>query len=124
MSAYDCVCDYDPPEFATVRNIKAARKQQRCTECGCIIQPGEPYHCITGKWEGWMNTFKHCQRCRELIAFVQASIPCFCWAYDNVFEDARECAREYGHEAPGLRFGVARRIYKIQEHAAATRGLP
>jgi hypothetical protein len=104
-----CYCDYDAPEAWSSR-ISTARKPHVCEECSCIIQPGEKYEYVWGKWEGIVSIFKTCTRCLEIRSFVKASVPCFCWAHGNLHEDARDTAQHYMHEADGLMFGTLRRI--------------
>jgi hypothetical protein len=59
----DCCCyDYDPPEFYRAV-IRTARHAHRCCECGEEIAPGRKYECVTGKWDGRLDSFKTCARC-------------------------------------------------------------
>lgn len=52
MSNY---CD-SPPAFYTEQRVKA-RKPHKCCETGRMIQPGEMYWRINGKWEGGLSSF-------------------------------------------------------------------
>lgn len=108
----DCYCDYDPPEFAS-RAVRAARKPHRCEECGGPIQPGERYESVAGKWDGIFTEFKTCERCFDIRQWVQNNVPCFCWAYGNMIEDAGTAIVDAVSRAPaetvGLRFGFLRR---------------
>lgn len=114
----DCACDYDPPIFFSEWQ-PVARKAHKCDECGGQIQPGEKYERCSGMWErGEMQTFKVCARCLELRNYVQAHVPCFCWAYGNIIDDAIETAQHWAHEAPGLLFGAYRRRIAIQRQRA------
>lgn len=108
-----CYCDYDPAEFIAVET-RRARKMHRCSECAHAISPGETYRHIRGKWDGMMYTFRQCPRCLDLIAYVEAHIPCFCWAYASMIDDAVETIREFEWEAPGLGFGARRRLVAIK----------
>lgn len=113
-----CFCDYDPAEFYHAQRRKA-RKPHKCDECRRAIQPGETYEHARGKWEGDVGTFDTCCRCLALRDFVQAHVPCFCWAHGNMIEDATETADEYAHETVGLKFGALRRevlIYRGQKY--------
>jgi hypothetical protein len=107
-----CSCDYDMPEFYTAR-IHTARKQHKCSECGCKINPGERYENVFGGWCGEVDNPKTCCRCLDLREYVKAHVPCFCFAHHNVHEDAMETAREWSHEAAGLLFGAYRRMIAI-----------
>ena len=60
-----CYCDYDAPEFHLTRE-RTARKQHKCCECGHVIEPGERYEHVTGKWDGHIGTFHTCLPCSEL----------------------------------------------------------
>lgn len=108
-----CYCDYEPPE-AHSRSLRKARKAHRCDECFRSIAPGETYEYVWGKWEGDVSTFKTCPRCLKLREWLQAHVPCFCWAHGNLIEDASNTVEDYAHEAPGLRFGFLRRKVLIE----------
>ena len=113
MTADACYCDYDPAEFYH-REERKARKPQKCGECGRKIAPGERYEHVRGKWCGEVDTCRTCQRCLVLRKWVQAHVPCFCWHFGNMREDARETISEYAHECPGLWFGWGRREVAIR----------
>lgn len=110
--SYDCSCDYDPPEFITILSRKA-RKIHHCYECSGEIRPGEVHEYVSGKWYGDLNWFRTCERCRDIRKWVHNNIPCFCWAYGNLDEDAGHAVEEACFRAPletaGLRFGFLRR---------------
>jgi hypothetical protein len=122
--SYDCVCDYDPPEFYEAR-IQKARKQYKCEECTGTIEPGEPYEYVAGRWDGYFDTFKTCQRCVDLRTWVKNNIPCTCWAHGNLREDLREsvehAAFRAADETAGIRFGFLRRLVAIDKFNAARR---
>jgi hypothetical protein len=111
MSA--CHCDYEPPSVYVATKPKA-RAEHRCTECGSKIARGETYERVFAVWDGYAQTCKTCARCLDLRAFVTSFVPCFCWAHNNLHQDARDCAEAWGHEAPGLQFGTLRRIYNAK----------
>jgi hypothetical protein len=97
-----CFCDYDPAEFYWSR-VHRARKQHKCHECGKHIERYERYERVTAKWEGMIETCLTCERCLAVRGYVQAHVPCFCWAHHNMLDDAIECMREFSHElAPGM----------------------
>lgn len=108
-----CFCDYEMPEFCHIE-LRKARKEHRCDECGRIIERGDTYENVHGKWDGRLDTFKTCSRCLALKEWVRTHVPCFCWAYGNVREDALETARSYADQAPGLLFGAYRREVAIR----------
>lgn len=113
----DCWCDYEPAEWVS-KKMHVARKEHRCEECGRPIHPGERYEYTCGKWEGDVSVFKVCPRCLAIRAYVTDHVPCFCWAYGNMRDDAKNTIEEYAPELPGLWFGWARR------EVAATRIRP
>lgn len=120
-----CYCDYDAPIFSS-RTTPRARKQHRCDECGAAIYPGETYECFSAMWPdscGYVETFHTCVRCVELRRFIENSIPCFCWGYGNVLDDAREAVmwayQKAGDEVRGLWVGYARRIIAINRRRAS-----
>lgn len=111
--SYDCKCDYDPPEFCHIE-IRTARKGHRCSECSGRILKGERYEYTHGKWEGFLDTFKICERCYDIRQWTKNNVPCLCWAYGNVIEDCREAIEEAtfraANETIGLKFGFLRRL--------------
>lgn len=120
MSA--CACDYDPPSVYQKTSVKAARTPHKCYECSREIQPGEPYERVWAIWDGSPVRCNTCQLCLALREFVQAHVPCVCWAHGNIRDDAIEAAREWAHETVGLMFGawrrevLIRRAYSAQLH--------
>lgn len=115
-----CSCAWFPAEFYAKRTVRA-RKQHCCDECFRTIQPGEKYECVSGKWDGEMDSFKTCPRCLNLREYVESNIPCFCWQHGSMIEDAIEHAKEYAHELPGLLFGAWRRQVMIEKNKARGR---
>lgn len=118
----ECFCDYDPPSLYSKQQVRAARKAHQCSECSRTIQPGEPYESTWGIWDGDASTFRTCQHCLALREFVQAHVPCFCWAHGNVREDAISTAEGWAHEAPGLLFGALRREVQVRRARTAQKG--
>jgi hypothetical protein len=118
-AAYDCVCDYDAPQFYAAA-IRKARKPHRCDECGGCILPGEPYEYVSAKWEDLISVFKTCQHCVDIRTWTKNNVPCLCWAHGNLIEDCREAVTEAAFRAPletvGLRFGLLRRIALRDRH--------
>lgn len=102
-----CFCDYESPSMYSASTPKAI-KLHSCDECGRAIHIGERYEKVVAVWDGSFGTYRTCQRCLNLRAYVQAHVPCFCWAHGNIIEDAMETARHWNLEAPGLLFGAYR----------------
>lgn len=68
------MCFYHDGDYPTVyreRDVKAARKARRCSDCGQRIHAGEPYLLIDGKWEGDFSSFATCERCQTLRAAIR-----------------------------------------------------
>jgi hypothetical protein len=111
--SYDCFCDYDAPSFYNC-SIRKARKPHKCEECSGVIVVGERYEYVSGKWDGWVNDFKTCERCRDIRTWVRNNVPCLCWAHGNMIEDCKEAVVEAQYRAKeetrGLYFGFLRRI--------------
>lgn len=105
-----CHCDFDPAEVYTITN-PVARRQHRCEECGGVIAPGEKYQRVFMVFEGDASTIKTCSRCLDVLGFVQASVPCFCYGHGELLSNALGCAHDFVKEAPGLVFGTLRRIF-------------
>lgn len=120
--SYDCVCDYDAPEFYS-KSWPKARKQHKCEECSGPIVPGECYELVAGRWNGSFDTFKTCQRCVDLRQWVINNIPCTCWAHGNLHEDLKESVQEAAwraeDEVRGVRFGFLRRMVAIDKRNTA-----
>ncbi len=119
-----CSCDYDPPEFWH-RATRSAKKPYRCAECGGLIDAGDRYEYVSGKWEGWLGHFRTCSRCVTLRQWLTNSLPCFCWAHGNMLEDAKEAVADAvfraGDEVDGIRFGLGRHLVAIRRHSSNTR---
>jgi hypothetical protein len=80
---FNCDCsDYDQPEFINVYERKA-RKSHRCSECGGIINKGERYKYISGKWDGDVASYKRCSDCLALLC----DLHCACVAFGNLEQE-------------------------------------
>lgn len=119
-----CYCDYDPPEFLSVK-IRKSRRTYKCKECCGEIRPGDRYEYVFGKWAGAVDAFCVCEHCHDLRQWVKNNVPCFCWSYGNMEEDAKEAVYEAFNGAPretaGLRFGFLRRLIKRRRFYDARR---
>ncbi len=112
--SYDCFCDYEPPTWCNIINVKASRKPHQCYECHAPIFVGEPYEYTSGLWEGEFQDFHVCTRCVELRQWATISVPCFCWGYGNLHDDVREMARETARHVPGFFMEYGRRMIRIR----------
>lgn len=111
--SYDCVCDYDAPQFYFA-DIRKARKQHKCEECGAPILPGDRYESVVGKWDGFVDTFKTCERCHDIRIWTKNNVPCLCWVHGDMIEGCKEAVIEAQYRAKdetrGLYFGFLRRL--------------
>jgi hypothetical protein len=96
-----CSCDYEAPEFYA-RHERTARKEHRCCECGKTITPGDAYTVAAGKWEGYFDTFKTCERCSGLQDAMRDMG--YCMQHGGLAED-------YSHYLEGI--GSDRNAYDI-----------
>lgn len=113
----DCYCSYSAPTLHRC-TLQKARKEHMCEECGGTIIATEAYENVFGIWEGYAYAAKTCQRCVDLRQWVKNNVPCFCWAYGNMVENAKETIEEARFRAPeetvGLYFGFLRRFVGIK----------
>lgn len=67
------VCTCNNYEFAEVFNktFHEARKQHKCSECGCPINPGERYEYIFMVFEGESTQFHTCGLCAKIAETFQ-----------------------------------------------------
>jgi hypothetical protein len=117
-----CSCDYDgdQPEFYNSGEVKRARKQHRCGECGGPIFVGEPYDWAIGKWDGRVNTHKECVACVEMRQWAEISVPCFCCnIWGELHEHIREMVGVVRRDVPGFLFEWGRRAVKLRRRKRA-----
>ena len=69
-----CCTDYDdsPVFFAEV--WRRARVSHVCCECRGIINPGEDYQTLSGKWDGGVLSYKTCAACVDLRDSMNAVV--------------------------------------------------
>jgi len=95
MGCGSCVVSYaeagDPADFYW-DSKPVARREHVCSECRRVIQPGERYGRVTGKWDGEIQTYKTCFDCQSIIDFL------FCdgVVFGEVRADLREHIAEGG----------------------------
>lgn len=66
-----------------------ARKEHQCCECRDIIDVGDQYEMIKGRFERDIVTFKTCLVCREIRDELFCS-----WHYEMIWEDLDESEYE------------------------------
>ncbi len=76
--------DGDPCEFYRSQ-IRKARKQYKCQECGEPIRPGDKYEYTSGKCDGDLFNHRTCALCEEIRSRVFCS-----WTLGGMWEDLRE----------------------------------
>lgn len=109
--SFDCYCDYETPKVYA-SSVHASRVARKCDECGRGINPGDKYERAASLYDDSWSVFQTCARCVSFRDYVTAHVPCLCWAHGNMIEDVIAAIDEYAHEAPGLRFGAARRFLR------------
>jgi len=107
-----CYCDYEQAVWCRTTEPKA-RKIHRCSECHGPIPVGENYEYAVGKWD-YVQQYRTCRACMALRQYVNDLVPCFCWAYGQMREDARNTIDEYRRELSGMWFGWARHEVKAR----------
>jgi hypothetical protein len=80
-----CDCDFTQPEFFTSQ-IRKARKEHTCCECGSKINPGDNYYFYSGKWEDNISSYKTCNDCQEL-----AKEALECYGLGEMYDSLWEC---------------------------------
>lgn len=81
-----CIC-VDQDNFAEFSNeqIRVARKQYECIECGCQITPGQQYEYVCGKWEDTFCQSRTCLTCARIRKSLFSS-----WSYGTMWEDIHD----------------------------------
>jgi hypothetical protein len=114
-----CECWEAPAEFMS-QSVRTARKQYRCHECCCSIEPGEKYEETFGKWDGDVARFKTCRLCLEVRNWAQISVPCFCWTFGDMLENVQTLVDEARGDMPaGWMFEWGRRMVPIRRRQRA-----
>jgi hypothetical protein len=119
----ECYCDFDDVAvFYEAKDVARARKLYFCHECSRAIFPGESYERVYGIWPtiDGPDVMRTCAWCMELKEWIQAHVPCFCFAHGYLIEGAGEAVEEYAHETDGLRFGYLRRKALIYRRPTRT----
>ena len=109
-----CYCDHESAEFLVERTRKA-RKPHRCEACTVTILPGEQYEQVVAKCDGRIENFATCADCVALREYVTAHIPCFCWTYQELFDESREEMREHAHLVPGMAMESGRLLVAMRK---------
>ena len=78
----------DRPEFI-YRRKTIAQVQHICTECERIINPGEEYELVVGKWGEELCSITTCCSCLEIRERFFPD----CWSYGKLFEELADALR-------------------------------
>ncbi len=90
-----CMIDNcDRPEFCCTSMVKA-RKPHKCGDCRRVIQPGEQYERVFGKWDGQTDSHKTCTHCVEASKWLTRE--CGGYVFGGIREDLREHWGEEKH---------------------------
>lgn len=100
----DCACFYVEadihPDFYNEK-IRRARKEHTCCECGCTIVVGDSYEYVSGKWDGYVSTYKTCPVCVEL----RAKFMCYGWVFGELHTHLWEHMDNFAPDAPWTDIG-------------------
>lgn len=96
----ECACvavDIDNyPEFFEEKTRKAV-KPNKCSECRRVIEPGERYEHVAGKWDGHFETFKMCSDCLS----IRKSFFCEGFSFGGMLEELGEHINYMNGEVSG-----------------------
>lgn len=84
--------DGDTATFFDDQIVHRCRKAHRCDECKRVIQVGEPYERIVGKWESQIETWRFCMECREVSVEFSEGARCFGVLWDEMQQNWHEGA--------------------------------
>ena len=82
-----CCVDWDGHWGFYRDEIRIARKEHKCTECNCTINPGEEYEYQVGRFDGALQHHKTCWFC---LAIRRDFFKCG-WVFGMLREDFSEC---------------------------------
>lgn len=105
MSLY---CDMGDLAERYWTDVRTARKERTCDECGKAISPGEQYEDARMVFEGDFSRFATCCRCLPMAEWVVRNCGCryHCDLWRHLKEDVFSEMR--GELAPGVHFRVGR----------------
>lgn len=85
----DCSIGVEMGPSVARDEIRTARKQHKCCECGNPILPGDKYEYATGRWDGEWSHYKTCVSCK----WIRDRYCSHGFVYGQLFEQIEECAR-------------------------------
>ena len=88
-----CIC-VEPDEVSTILSsgVRKARREHRCCECGCRIQPGESYQVENTVFEGNLSVHKTCSICFR----IRRSLFDCGWYWGQMWSEIHEAYCEEG----------------------------
>jgi len=95
----ECACVYiESDGYWEFHNsvYRKAIKEHKCSECSRVIQPGEIYEYVVGKWEGAFNKFKTCEDCEN----IRDTFFCDGWNYGMLWSDLWDYLLEINGDVP------------------------
>jgi hypothetical protein len=75
-------CDCEYPKFFTSK-IRKARKTHKCDECSRLINIGDEYEYVSGKWDDFIGSYKTCFECSDVRTWLKKRIDC-CVAFGEL----------------------------------------
>ena len=78
------VCDVHPDFYLEHR--RRARKLHTCSECRIAIPAGELYAHVTGKWDGYVCTYRFHIECLELLDVIREEQEELCTEFQGAEE--------------------------------------
>lgn len=88
-----CYWEGSAPEFVNERWIVKSRCSHTCCECGNKIQKGAKYKVISGKWDGYFDSFQQCELCARIWEDLvdMEFCPDFGGLWEYIGEEFEEC---------------------------------
>ena len=96
--ACECNTDDVPPTVWRQATVRRSRKPATCCECRSVIPVGSSFLRTFGVWDCEPKTFITCADCLAFLAWVEAHLPCFCYAYGQLFSEAADDCYEWAQE--------------------------
>ncbi len=111
-----CECDNAYPAFYQEAE-RTCRKPRKCSECRRVIDAGERYTAISGKWDGDFCAFSVCPHCEAATAYIRAVAACWCY-----YLGARWFPEDGNEEFEGEPFAVRRLVVAARRRWTRKRG--
>jgi hypothetical protein len=88
-----CSCEDGEPVDVWVHEVRKARKQHRCTDCGGVIAVGVMHNYYRMLYDGIWSTDRRCSACDEKAEAFTIAEGCHA-PIGALYETLRECASE------------------------------